>query len=190
MDTCSGIDCVIEKTGKRGKIGGIECLSKVGTGRRFWPDREPEASHKSQALPGLVCCPHNQSWLPELLLFHGTSSPLDWAPDPLIMISATEIPIYIALFVIPHDMHRLKWFLHIKWTFWAFCAGEWTRQVWPVRVRSFDERMWSSRECYFFCYLESCSDYYICCHSRTPLASEQTATKECHPILKEKLALR
>ena len=77
------------------------------------------------------------------------------------MISATEIPIYIALFVIPHDMHRLKWFLHIKWTFWAFCAGEWTRQVWPVRVRSFDERMWSSRECYFFCYLESCSDYYV-----------------------------
>ena len=55
--------------------------------------------------------------LPELLLFHGTSSLLDWALDLLIMISATEIPIYIALFVIPHDMHRLKWFLHIKWTF-------------------------------------------------------------------------
>ena len=187
MDTCSGIDCVIEKTGKRGKIGGIECLSKVGTGRRFWPDREPEASHKSQALPGLVCCPHNQSWLPELLLFHGTSSPLDWALDPLIMISATEIPIYIALFVIPHDMHRLKWFLHIKWTFWAFCAGEWTRQVWPVRVRSFDERMWSSRECYFFCYLESCSDYYV---AILGLHLHQTATKKCHPVHKEKPALR
>ena len=65
--------------------------------------------------------------VPKLLLFHHLITARWSCQEPQLIMISTEIPIYMALFVIPpwHDMCRLEWF-HIKWIFSAFCSREWS----------------------------------------------------------------